>query len=268
MDERGEDARHDQNLAREAELADQPGMLDDRRRCPLDALGEAQPGHQARKQKDREAGRLLAGEGDLQNDRKDHPEERQLPERMNESPHEAEQRAAITALQVAADQLFEEETVVHSSPGTSTGGRSWHLDMEPHPCLLWEGLENSTMGHLPEIQQVQLVGKKIRQLRKERHLTQTELSAKLGIQQSDLSRMEQGEYRVSLDTLFKVLAEFRIGVGEFFEDVSRETVSPRDMRLLSDFHALDPVAQEEIEGYIHERKQPRRSARREPVLLS
>lgn len=124
------------------------------------------------------------------------------------------------------------------------------------------------MGHLPEIQQVQLVGKKIRQLRKERHLTQTELSAKLGIQQSDLSRMEKGEYRVSLDTLFKVLAEFRIGVGEFFEDVSRETVSPRDLRLLNDFHALDPVAQEEIEGYIHERRQPRRSARREPVLLS
>jgi transcriptional regulator with XRE-family HTH domain len=124
------------------------------------------------------------------------------------------------------------------------------------------------MGQIPEIQQVQLVGKKIRQLRKERHLTQTELSAKLGIQQSDLSRMEKGEYRVSLDTLFKVLAEFRIGVGEFFEDVSRETVSPRDLRLLNDFHALDPVAQEEIEGYIHERKQPRRSARREPVLLS
>jgi transcriptional regulator with XRE-family HTH domain len=124
------------------------------------------------------------------------------------------------------------------------------------------------MGQLPEIQQVQLVGKKIRQLRKERHLTQTELSAKLGIQQSDLSRMEKGEYRVSLDTLFKVLAEFRIGVGEFFEDVSRETVSPRDLRLLNDFHALDPIAQEEIEGYIHERRQPRRSARREPVLLS
>ncbi len=124
------------------------------------------------------------------------------------------------------------------------------------------------MGQIPEIQQVQLVGKKIRQLRKERHLTQTELSAKLGIQQSDLSRMEKGEYRVSLDTLFKVLAEFRIGVGEFFEDVSRETVSPRDLRLLNDFHALDPVAQEEIEGYIHERRQPRRSARREPVLLS
>jgi hypothetical protein len=71
-----------------------------------------------------------------------------------------------------------------------------------------------------------------------------------------------------LDTLFKVLAEFRIGVGEFFEDVSRETVSPRDMRLLNDFHALDPVTQEEIEDFIHERRLPRQNARREPVLLS
>ncbi len=124
------------------------------------------------------------------------------------------------------------------------------------------------MSQLSEIRQVQLVGQKIRQLRKERHLTQTELSAKLGVQQSDLSRMEQGEYRVSLDTLFKVLAEFRIGVGEFFEDVSRETVSPRDLRLLNDFHALDATAQEEIEGYIHERSQPQRSAVRETVLLS
>jgi transcriptional regulator with XRE-family HTH domain len=126
----------------------------------------------------------------------------------------------------------------------------------------------TAMGQPSEIRQVQLVGRKIRQLRKERHLTQTELSTKLGIQQSDLSRMEKGEYRVSLDTLFKVLAEFRIGVGEFFEDVSRETVSPRDLRLLNDFHALDPSAQEEIEGYIHDHKQPRRGVRREPVLLS
>ena len=46
-----------------------------------------------------------------------------------------------------------------------------------------------------EFRQVQLVGRKIRQLRKERRLTQTELAVRLGIQQSDLSRMEKGEYR-------------------------------------------------------------------------
>ena len=47
------------------------------------------------------------------------------------------------------------------------------------------------MATVEKIRQVQLVGRKIRQLRKEHKLTQMELSARLGIQQSDLSRMEQ-----------------------------------------------------------------------------
>ena len=79
-----------------------------------------------------------------------------------------------------------------------------------------------------KIRQVELVGQKIRQLRKDRNITQTELSQRIGIQQSDLSRMEKGEYRVSLDTLFRVLAEFSVGVSEFFEDLNREIYARRD----------------------------------------
>ena len=45
-----------------------------------------------------------------------------------------------------------------------------------------------------KIRQVQLVGRKIRQLRKERKLTQNELASRIGVQQSDLSRMEKGDY--------------------------------------------------------------------------
>ena len=63
---------------------------------------------------------------------------------------------------------------------------------------------------------VALVGSRIRELRKGRHLTQTELSEKIGIAQSDLSRMEQGEYKVGLDTLFKILQVFDLKMGEFF----------------------------------------------------
>ncbi len=106
------------------------------------------------------------------------------------------------------------------------------------------------MATSSEFRQVQLVGRKIRQLRKERRLTQTELAVRLGIQQSDLSRMEKGEYRVSLDTLFKILAEFRLGIGEFFEEIARETMTPRDMRLVRGFHALDSSAQQEVESMI------------------
>jgi transcriptional regulator with XRE-family HTH domain len=101
-----------------------------------------------------------------------------------------------------------------------------------------------------KIRQVQLVGRKIRELRKERKMTQVELSARLGIQQSDLSRMEKGEYRVSLDTLFRILAEFKVGIGEFFDGVAQESITPRDVQLLQDFNALSRGAQREVEDFI------------------
>jgi transcriptional regulator with XRE-family HTH domain len=101
-----------------------------------------------------------------------------------------------------------------------------------------------------KIRQVQLVGRKIRELRKEHKLTQVELSSRLGIQQSDLSRMEKGEYRVSLDTLFRILAEFKVGIGEFFEGVAKESITPRDVQLVQDFNALSEDVQREVEEFI------------------
>ena len=106
------------------------------------------------------------------------------------------------------------------------------------------------MANVEKIRQVQLVGRKIRQLRKEHKLTQVELSARLGIQQSDLSRMEQGEYRVSLDTLFRILAEFKMSIGEFFEGVAQESITPRDVQLVQEFNALPRDAQREVEDFI------------------
>ncbi len=112
------------------------------------------------------------------------------------------------------------------------------------------------MSSTNKVRQIQLVGQKIRKLRKEHKLTQVELSQRLGIQQSDLSRMEQGEYRVSLDTLFRILAEFKVGIGEFFEDVAREevvareSITPRDVQLVQQFSSLPEDAQKEVESFI------------------
>ena len=106
------------------------------------------------------------------------------------------------------------------------------------------------MASADKVRQIQLVGKKIRQLRKEHKLTQVELSQRLGIQQSDLSRMEQGEYRVSLDTLFRILAEFQMSIGEFFEDVAKESITPRDVQLVQKFNALPDEVQREVEDFI------------------
>jgi len=75
-------------------------------------------------------------------------------------------------------------------------------------------------------------------MRKERNLTQADLARQIGIQQSDLSRMEKGEYRVSLDNLFKILGAFDLEISDFFGDqpepasAMSRPLSHEDMQLL------------------------------------
>jgi len=93
------------------------------------------------------------------------------------------------------------------------------------------------------------VGSRIRELRKGRHLTQTELSEKIGIAQSDLSRMEQGEYKVGLDTLFKILQIFDLKMGEFFGETERdEDTEARE--LVSEFQELSSEAKREVRDFV------------------
>jgi transcriptional regulator with XRE-family HTH domain len=75
-----------------------------------------------------------------------------------------------------------------------------------------------------------IAGRKIRELRREHNLTQAELSSRIGIQQSALSRMEKGEYRASLDTLLRILAELDVPVGDFFEQIADETLGRKGAR--------------------------------------
>jgi transcriptional regulator with XRE-family HTH domain len=100
---------------------------------------------------------------------------------------------------------------------------------------------------------VALVGSRIRELRKGRHLTQTELSEKIGVAQSDLSRMEQGEYKVGLDTLFKILHVFDLKMGEFFGET--ETPAEKDARdLMEAYQALSEEARQEIRDFVRFKK--------------
>jgi transcriptional regulator with XRE-family HTH domain len=100
---------------------------------------------------------------------------------------------------------------------------------------------------------IHLVGSRIRELRKGHHLTQTELSDKIGIAQSDLSRMEQGEYRVGLDTLFKILHVFDLKMGEFFGETEKaEDAEARE--LVGEFLELSSEAQHEVRDFVRFKK--------------
>src|SRR5512132_3175935 len=106
-------------------------------------------------------------------------------------------------------------------------------------------------SHSPR--KVALVGSRIRELRKGRHLTQTELSERIGVAQSDLSRMEQGEYKVGLDTLFKILQVFDLKMGEFFgETAEPDAAGARE--LVADFEVLSSDAQKEVRDFVRFKK--------------
>ena len=102
------------------------------------------------------------------------------------------------------------------------------------------------------------VGQRIRQYRQERHLTQTELARHIGIQQSDLSRMEKGEYRVSLENLFKILAVLELDVTEFFQGQAAaarpapamQPLSQQDMQAMQLLRQLSPTARQEVQEFL------------------
>jgi transcriptional regulator with XRE-family HTH domain len=104
------------------------------------------------------------------------------------------------------------------------------------------------------------VGQRIRQHRLERSLTQTELARQIGIQQSDLSRMEKGEYRVSLDVLFRILQTLEMSLGEFFGDLAQQHLTSRDEVLLHSFRLLAAEAQQDVLDFV----EFKRSKEREP----
>jgi transcriptional regulator with XRE-family HTH domain len=94
------------------------------------------------------------------------------------------------------------------------------------------------------------VGQRIRQYRQARSLTQTELARHIGIQQSDLSRIEKGEYRVSLDVLFRLLQVFEMSLGEFFGDLAAQSLTAREAILLESFRTLPHEEQDEVVEFV------------------
>jgi transcriptional regulator with XRE-family HTH domain len=63
------------------------------------------------------------------------------------------------------------------------------------------------------------VGEKLRQLRQEKNLTQPELAETLGIEQSYLSKLENGKSLPSGDVFNRILEVFGLGLEQFVEEL-------------------------------------------------
>jgi transcriptional regulator with XRE-family HTH domain len=115
--------------------------------------------------------------------------------------------------------------------------------------------------------EVTAIGSRLRRVRKEHGLTQAELARQIGIQQSDLSRMEKGEYRVSLDNLFKILGAFDLDLADFFEEKSStsgtgQPLSREDMKILHLLRELSPEGRAEVQEFLEFKLRKERQQRR------
>ena len=60
--------------------------------------------------------------------------------------------------------------------------------------------------------QMNLIGKAIKQTRQERHLTQAELGKLIGVQKSQISRLENNASNATIDTLMRVFKALKAKV--------------------------------------------------------
>jgi transcriptional regulator with XRE-family HTH domain len=93
------------------------------------------------------------------------------------------------------------------------------------------------------------VGQRLRDLRKARNFTQSELAARVGIQQSDLCRMENGQYRVSLETLVKILEECKITFSEFFQEEAPAHLAGEEGALLHLYRRMNMQCRRDLLRY-------------------
>ncbi len=123
-------------------------------------------------------------------------------------------------------------------------------------------VQKKNRARAAKTQQIALVGPRIRHLRKERALTQAELSSKVGVQQSDLCRMESGEYKVSLETLFKILQVFEMNIAEFFHVSTAGKLTPEEQELVNAYRALSRGCKMQVRDFIMFTDQRTRRAKR------
>ncbi|MGS4345938.1 helix-turn-helix domain-containing protein [Myroides odoratus] len=84
--------------------------------------------------------------------------------------------------------------------------------MEPNKTYSLDSIIDEVIGtvgtpkrdHFEEKIKIELLGKKIREVRKQRNLTQEQLGKLIGVQKSQISKIENSTLNVGLNTIYKV----------------------------------------------------------------
>ena len=74
-----------------------------------------------------------------------------------------------------------------------------------------------------------IIGEKVRLLRRKVHMPQRELGEAVGITLQQIQKYETGKNRISVGTLYEMAHYFEVEIGYFFEDIENENSSTADL---------------------------------------
>ena len=94
-----------------------------------------------------------------------------------------------------------------------------------------------------------ILGERLKKLRKERNLTQKDLSIKSGISQQAISNTETDRTIPSSESIRLLAAALEVSTAELLgEDVilSEHKLTPREFKMISEFRKLNPAGQKQL----------------------
>lgn len=112
---------------------------------------------------------------------------------------------------------------------------------------------NGQVPHDGEV--LEVIGRRLRSLRRTNDLSQREVADAIGLPQSNLSRIENGKQRLNLTVLARMLTIYQTTIQEFFSregDVGREgdDLTQRERDLVEAYRRLAPEDRREVDGYL------------------
>lgn len=105
----------------------------------------------------------------------------------------------------------------------------------------------STVLFMPKSTEALTFGRRLKELRKKRALSQKELAATIGVHQFQISKYETGSYFPTVGKVIEIARVLQVGMADLFGDIVAEQVEVRNLRLLHRFHDLESLPKEDQE---------------------
>lgn len=100
---------------------------------------------------------------------------------------------------------------------------------------------------------LEYIGQRLRELRKSKGLSQQDVADRLGIPQSNLSRIENGKQRLNLTVLAGILSIYEMEMDDFFSFSPEGPARPLDgeeQRILNFYRRLDEEGRQEVREFL------------------